>query len=264
MEEERMELASAIENAVRRMSEGRRVAVAFSGGLDSGLVACLAKRYAESVTLYTCGSEGSFDVLAAEELSSAIGLPWVHVRISTDNVADMIARFHRATGETDPFTISYELQLFSVCESCQDDVVLTGQGADEYFMGCAKYVECADCDYMAYVKDGVNRLREVSVPCELAIARHFGKELLYPYMDPEVQEVVGKFDPWDMRPKDMDSRKSVLKEAAVELGFPMLAHRTKKSSQYGSGTTDIIRALAKREGMMYNRYIAHICGGGRE
>lgn len=264
MEEERMELASAIENAVRRMSEGRRVAVAFSGGLDSGLVACLAKRYAESVTLYTCGSEGSFDVLAAEELSSAIGLPWVHVRISTDNVADMIARFHRATGETDPFTISYELQLFSVCESCQEDVVLTGQGADEYFMGCAKYVECADCDYMAYVKDGVNRLREVSVPCELAIARHFGKELLYPYMDPEVLEVVGKIDPWDMRPKDMDSRKSVLKEAAVELGFPMLAHRTKKSSQYGSGTTDIIRALAKREGMMYNRYIAHICGGGHE
>ena len=125
-------------------------------------------------------------------------------------------------------------------------------------MGCAKYVECADCDYEAYVRDGVRRLQEVSVPCELSIARHFGKDLRYPYMDPEVLEVVAGIDVWDMRPATMDSRKSVLKEAAAELGFPGLARRTKKSSQYGSGTTDIIRSLARSRGLMYNRYIAEL------
>ena len=248
-------LSQAIDDAVRIMSEGRNIAVAFSGGLDSGLISGLADRYADSITLYTCGSDGSFDVLAAEELSSKLDLPWVHLKISKETVEDEILRLIRATGTDDPFTISYELQLFTVCEYCREDVVLSGQGADEYFMGCAKYVECADCDYIAYVKDGVKRLTEVSVPCEQAIASHFGKELLYPYMDPEVLDCVSKIDPWDMRPKDMDSRKSVLKDAAVTLGFPMLAHRTKKSSQYGSGTTDIVRALAKSKGLMYNRYI---------
>lgn len=249
------ELAEAIETAVRVATLGRNVGVAFSGGLDSGLAAGLAARYAESVTLYTCGSDGSFDVRAAEELSSKLDLPWIHVRISEDDLEEEILRLITATGTDDPFTISYELQLFTVCERCRENTVITGQGADEYFMGCSKYVGCTDGDYDAYVKDGVRRLREVSVPCELAIAAHFGKTLVYPYMDDTVVECVSRIDPAMLRPKDMDSRKSVLKQVAVDLGFPFLAHRTKKSSQYGSGTTDIIRALAKRKGLMYNRYI---------
>ncbi len=37
------ELGRVIEESVRRASEGKRVGVAFSGGMDSGLVAALAK-----------------------------------------------------------------------------------------------------------------------------------------------------------------------------------------------------------------------------
>jgi len=33
----------------------------------------------------------------------------------------------------------------------------------------------------------------------------------------------------------------------------------KKSSQYGSRTTDVIRALAKEKGLYYNQYIKSIC-----
>ena len=249
------DLEEAIVSGVERAVAGRRVAVAFSGGLDSGLAASLSERFAESVTLYTCGSDGSFDVLAAEELSETMGLPWVHLRISEDDVEDTIRRLISATGTDDPFTISYELQLFTVCENAEEPVVVSGQGADEYFMGCAKYVGCTDGDYDAYVKDGVKRLMEVSVPCELSIAEHFGKTLYYPYLEKNVVDCVGRIDPAELRPADMDSRKRVLKMVAEDLGYPYLAHRTKKSSQYGSGTTDIVRALAKRRGLMYNRYI---------
>lgn len=255
MQSRHPELGGAIERCIADRVTGRKVAVAFSGGLDSGLVAGLAARHAESVTLYTCGSDGSFDVKAAEELSTTMGLPWIHLRISELDVESEIRRLIAATGTDDPFTISYELQLFTVCEYSEEETVLTGQGADEYFMGCAKYVGATDGDYDAYVKDGVRRLMDVSVPCEMAIARHFGKNLVYPYLDPTVVEIVSHIDPAELRPRDMDSRKSVLKDTAVDLGFPCLAHRTKKSSQYGSGTTDIVRALAKSKGLMYNRYI---------
>ncbi len=252
------ELAESIRESVRRASEGRRVGVAFSGGLDSGLISCLANEYAESVTLYTCGSDGSFDVRAGEELSQRIGLPWKQLRISKDTLEDEIRRFISITGTDDPFTISYDLQLFTVCEYSEEDVILSGQGADEYFMGCAKLVECADCDYNAYVKDGVKRLMEVSVPCERCIASHFGKDLRYPYLDPAVLEQVALVDPADLKPRDMASRKQVLKDAACHLGYPYLEKRIKKASQYGSGTTDIIRALAKSKGMMFNRYIQSV------
>lgn len=251
-------LRDSIVAAIKKSTEGRDVGVAFSGGLDSGLAAAVAKEYANSVILYTCGTDASHDVIMARDLSEKIGLPWVHVRISRDNVGFLIREMMAATGTRDPFTISYELQLFSVCKASGEDVILTGQGADEYFMGCAKFVGCPYADYEIFRKDSVKRLLDVSVPCEKKIAAHFGKSIAYPYLDETVIAEIEKIDPAELRPTDMDSRKAVLREVAIDLGHPVIAERKKKSSQYGSGTTDIIRALAKSKGMMYNQYIASI------
>jgi asparagine synthase (glutamine-hydrolysing) len=140
-------LRDSIVDAIRRGTEGRNVGVAFSGGLDSGLAAAVSKDYADSVVLYTCGTDTSHDVVMARDLSERIGLPWVHVKISRDNVESLIREMMAATDVRDPFTISYKLQLFSVCRASGEDVILTGQGADEYFMGCAKFVGCPYADY---------------------------------------------------------------------------------------------------------------------
>lgn len=252
------ELSEAISEAVRRGTEGKRVGVATSGGLDSGMVSALASRYAESVTLYTCGTSGSYDVAMGKDLSERISLPWVHCPISKGSIESDIRQFIDATGETDPFTISYELQLFCVCREAEEDVIVTGQGADEYFMGCAKYVAQSPEDFQVLVKAGIDRLVKVSMPCEERIARHFGKTLVYPYMEEEVIRIASSIDLSELLPEDMDSRKAVLKEVAKDLGYGFLLTRRKKSSQYGSGTTDLVRALARERGMMYNEYIAAI------
>lgn len=251
-------LEDSIVDAIKKGVEGRDVGVAFSGGLDSGLASAIAKEYADSVTLYTCGTDSSYDVTMARALSERIGLPWVHVPISKENLEGRIRDMISATETSDPFTISYELQLFCVCMESKEDRILTGQGADEFFMGCAKFVGQSDDDYEVLKNAGVDRLLNVSVPCEKRIAGHFGKELVYPYLDPEVTSEIGRIDPMELRPKDMDSRKSVLKEIATDLGYPFIAEMKKKSSQYGSGTTDLIRALAKENGKMYNEYIASV------
>lgn len=254
-------LRDSIVSSVKKNVEGKDIGVAFSGGLDSGLVAAIAKEYADSVTLYTCGTDTSYDVIMARDLSERIGLPWVHVRISQENVESLIREMMMATGTQDPFTVSYELQLFSICKASEEEHILTGQGADEYFMGCAKFVGCPHEDYEIYRKDSVKRLLEVSVPCEKKIAAYFGKSIAYPYLDDTVTGEVKKIDPKELRPADMDSRKAVLREVATNLGHPVIAERKKKSSQYGSGTTDIIRALAKEKGMMFNQYIASVYDG---
>lgn len=251
-------LRDSIIASIKKNTEGKDIGVAFSGGLDSGLAAAVAKEYARSVTLYTCGTDTSYDVIMARDLSEKIGLPWVHASISKDNVESNIRELIAATGTRDPFTISYELQLFCVCKASGEDSILTGQGADEYFMGCAKFVGCPYADYEIFRKDSVKRLLEVSIPCEKAIAAHFGQSIAYPYLDEVVIAEIGKIDPAELRPKDMDSRKAVLREVAIDLGHPVIAERKKKSSQYGSGTTDIVRALAKEKGMMYNQYIASL------
>ena len=253
------EVGRAIEDAVRRSCEGRVVAIAFSGGMDSGLIAALAKKYARSVTCYTCGTDDSFDVAAGRELAEKLGLPWVHCRISEESIEDDIRGLILATKVSDPFTISYDLQLYTVCRDASEPVVLTGQGSDEYFGGCAKFVGCSDADFMIMQEAAKERLLSISVPCERNIAAHFGKTLCYPYLEKGVQTEIGRINPLAMKPADMGSRKSVLKDAAADLGFGFLAERTKKSSQYGSGTTDLVRAMAKRKGMGYDEYIDSLC-----
>ena len=252
------ELSRVIEESIRRSCEGKRVGVACSGGLDSGLVSALVKRYAEKVTLYTCGTKNSFDVKAGMDVAERLNLPWVHCRLNKGDMHSLIREFVEATGDPDPFTVSYEMQLFTVCKTAEEDIIVSGQGSDEYFMGCAKFVGASPEDYEVLKRASVERLLNVSVPCELRIAEHFGKTMVYPYLDPSVTEEISKLDPEELKPKDMDSRKSVLKEIAVQQGYGFLTNRPKKSSQYGSGTTDLIRGLAKEQNMMYAEYIASI------
>jgi asparagine synthase (glutamine-hydrolysing) len=252
-------LKGSIVNAVKDSAEGEHIAIAFSGGLDSGLVAAIAKGYAGYVHLYTCGSKNAYDVEMAKDLSEKLELPWTHCEISKRNVELLIKEMISATRTTDPFTISYELQLYCVCREAKEKIVITGQGADEYFMGCAKFVDQTDNDYEMQRDAAVERLLKVSIPCELSIAGHFGKELRYPYMSEDVISCIKELDQNELRPKDMDSRKSILREIAEDLGHPYIAARKKKSSQYGSGTTNIIRALAREKGMFYNEYVASLC-----
>lgn len=251
-------LRDSIVKAVKDDCEGKDVGVAFSGGLDSGLVAAIAKDYADSVTLYTCGTDTSHDTIMAEELSKELDLPWVHVKISEDNVESLIREMIYFFKIPDPFTISYELQLYSVCKQSEEKTILSGQGCDEFFMGCAKYVDCPDPDYDILVRAGVERLYNVSVPCEKAIVSHFGQEICYPYLNTGVLAELNEIDPAELRPADMDSRKAVLRDIASDLGYGMISERKKKSSQYGSGTTDIIRSLAKANGMYFNQYVLSI------
>ena len=251
-------LGKAIEESVRSACEDKRVGIAFSGGMDSGLLAALASKYAKSVTCYTCGTDDAFDVAAGKELAGMLDLPWVHCRISKDDIEDTIRELILATGVSDPFTISYELQLFTVCRDADERVILSGQGSDEYFGGCASSVNEDDSEYERFTDWGIERMMKVSQPCELAIASHFKKQLRYPFLDERVLNSIKEIDPEELRPRSLNERKNVLKTVATELGFPMLAHRTKKASQYGSNTTELIRDMARSEGLRYNGYIARI------
>ena len=255
---EYQELEDALISFIKEKVEGKDVGVACSGGLDSGLVSAIAEEFANSVTLYSCGTKNAHDVMMTKDLSERLEIPMVHAKITKGDMHGLIREMIEIASQPDPFTISYEMPLLCVCKAAKEDIILTGQGADEYFMGCAKFVGASAEDYEVLKTASVERLLNVSVPCELKIAEHFNKTLYYPYLDISMTSLVEKIDPEVLRPKDMDSRKEVLRKIAIHLGYDFIAKRPKKSSQYGSGTTDLIRGIAKENNMMYAEYIASI------
>lgn len=84
------ELTDVLKEVIREMVEGKDVAVAFSGGLDCGIVASIAKDYANSIHLYTAGVDDAYDVNESREVSEILDLEWDHIRISEDDIEDNV------------------------------------------------------------------------------------------------------------------------------------------------------------------------------
>ncbi len=108
------------------------------------------------------------------------------------------------------------------------------------------------------MKADLGKLITSTVPHETKVADHFGKKILYPYLDPIVTMQVNAMDLSELKPKDQDSRKMMLRQIARNLGYPFIAEKKKKAAQYGSGTMDLVRKVASDKGMTYTELVDSI------
>ena len=251
-------LQNALVSAIKSQVQGEDIAVAFSGGLDSGLVAAIAKEYARSVTLYTSGKDQSYDVVMAQEMSERLGLPWLHIPLTEDNIEARLREMISITGTSSPLTLSFELPLFFVCRTVREKYVLSGQGSDELFAGYSKYIGLSIDELDRMRKADLGKLISSTIPHETKVADHFGRKVLYPYMDSIVTMQVNALDLNELKPADADHRKMLLRQVATNLGYPFIAEKKKKAAQYGSGTMDLVRKVAENKGMTYAELVDSI------
>jgi asparagine synthase (glutamine-hydrolysing) len=246
-------LASSLDASVMDNVKGKEVAVAFSGGLDSGIIAALSKRYGD-VTLYTVGTKDAYDVTAAEEMSRILRMPWRHLEISESKLEAEIPNMIRITGTTNPITLSFEVPSYFVLKHSYEKIVLTGQGADELFAGYSKYIGLNESEFAATIRDDMATLMNVTLAHELSVAEHFGKTIVYPYLDERVVRFVNSIGISGV--SEGEVRKPLLREVARSLGQPELAEMPKKAAQYGSGTMATMRSMAKKRKMTVREMIA--------
>ena len=240
-------VACALDSAAQRLLGGKDVAVAFSGGIDSGIVAALAVKYAKNVRLYTAGTSGSHDIEAALATAPLIGADIETIEIHDSDITDYLREAMAITGTDSPLTLAFEMPLFCVMKTCKEDSVTGGQGSDEQFAGYSKYVGKQDI-----------QLREETLPHEKKVAEHFGKEIAYPYLDKDLVAILRSAPTEAIRPVDQDVRKKLLSDAARDLGLGYLADRPKKAAQYGSGMMDAVKRICRKRGITYNKLVADL------
>jgi asparagine synthase (glutamine-hydrolysing) len=134
------ELHDLLDDSVRiRMRADVPVAVYISGGLDSTVIAALARPYAQSgLNLFGIGFEdGRYDETEYQRAAtSALDAELISSRVGPSAIADLlptvIRSAERPTLRTAPAPL---LQLASKVHGSGTKVVLTGEGADELFGG---------------------------------------------------------------------------------------------------------------------------------
>jgi len=236
-------LCRVLEDSVARRVKGRkRVAVSFSGGLDSSLIALLAARHTE-VVLCSAYTELSLDHSQTVRAARSLGLEHRGVVIDSAGAA---AEVRSLDLPFEPGPMDRALWcLFSTTSRLAAEngaeLILLGQLADELFGGYMKYSlearkgeapairmmenDVAASAYGAFIRD------------ELACSRF--SEVRFPFADEDVAGLARAL-PLSYKIRGGE-RKAVLRMAASMLGLPAeIVAAPKKAAQYSSGLSKIV------------------------
>ncbi len=249
-------VARMLDSSAQRLLGGKDVAVAFSGGIDSGIVAALASRHARGVRLYTAGTPGSHDIETALATAPLLGIDIETVEIRDSDIVDYLREAMTVTGTDSPLTLAFEMPLFCVLRTCREGCVAGGQGSDEQFAGYSKYVGKQDVPLREEMAGDMAKLYKETLPHERKAAAHFGKEMEYVFLDRELVSFMRNVPTAALLPAGEEVRKKLLGDAAMDLGLEYLAGRPKKAAQYGSGVMDAVKRVCRKKGVTYNQLVA--------
>lgn len=236
--------------------DSNNIAILFSGGLDSSLLAHLVKLHIKvnNITLYTVCTTESQDLSNSESAAKLLGLKLVKIEIDSKDIESAIPNLASIIDSFHPVKISYELPLYLGLAKIDENCILTGQGADELFGGYARYLKMKENELEDALNADIGALIKQDIKMDYRMAKYFKKELKIPYLHKDVvkcaQNIPVKYKVFN------NERKIILKEAALSFGLPEeLVSRQKKAAQYSSGIIKELRKMAKRKKIGVNELI---------
>ena len=256
------EINKHLKKSVAARMEGRKTGIAFSGGLDSTMIAKSAFDLKKDFLLLSVGFENSQDIKYARKIAGYYGWPLKIRIISMDDAEKIVKNVVGMLKTDDIVKIGVGCVVYSVLELARDnnvDVVFGGLGAEEIFAGYdrhrKKYIENPE-DVHEECWRGLENLYQQDLKRDSIIAGHFGIRLLAPFLDDEMIKYAMKIDP-RLKVSEND-RKIILKETALHIGIiNEFAMRKKKAAQYGSYFHQALNKLARSNGCKTRKDYIH-------
>jgi asparagine synthase (glutamine-hydrolysing) len=265
MDEAAETLQRLLEQAVRvRVAGEKDVAVAFSGGLDSSVVAFLAKKCHVNVHLVHVSLENQSETEEARRAADVLGLPLQVHLFREEDVARVVPEVVELIEEPDPIKASIGVPFYWAAEKTAAaglKVMLAGQGADELFGGYQRYVN----EYLLHGDEAVRKtmfadvveIHKSNLERDMKICSFHHVELRVPFGAYRVAEFAMSL-PTELKiEKRADKlRKLVLRKAAKNMGLPAsVAEKPKKAVQYSTGINNALKKTAKKHKVTVAEYV---------
>ncbi len=237
-------------------SKLRRGAVAFSGGVDSTLIASYMSEAGAQLELITTGLDNRPELEIAREAADYLGLP-IHVEVFTvEEVEEQLDDIIYSVEEPHPVKIgvAYPFHWSSKkAFSLGYETVFSGNGADEVFGGYKKYqianAAGEDAGAMMYQDTADSWINNFHRDTKTCVDQ--GTRLILPFTHPDIIEYgLGIPVQHKLTGAEDGLRKRILRKLAKRNGIPdKFSDRPKKAAQYSTGVNNALRKIAKRKGV---------------
>jgi len=258
-------LSSLLQQSVKQRVSGlKEVAVAFSGGLDSSIIAFLAEKFGVEVHLVSVSLKDQPEIEHVKKAAEALNLP-LHIHLYSEKaVEEVLPRVLWLIEDANPVKTSIGIPVFWTAEKASKmgfTVMLAGQGADELFGGYKRYLN----DYVQYGEESVQKtifndiagMYENNFERDSKICNFHNIELRLPFATYQLAKFAASL-PLQLKiesPNDM-LRKTVLRKMAEDIRLPhFIVKKPKRAIQYATGVNKVIKKLAKKEGYSTREYL---------
>jgi len=234
-------LQEQITRSIQNVVDSKKIGIAFSGGVDSCLLAKITADLGYEVLLLTIGFDNSHDIKFSRGMAVLLGCKHLVETISEKTFPLVVRRIKRII-ETDNLSWNENCIGFhyvsKLAKKHRIKKVLTANGIDELFCGYNSYREV-----ISQGEKAVAAMMEKKLDNEIkmmeavnSITLEFGIHLLQPFLSREFVEFAKEIslDEKIWGPDDL-MRKHIIRKLALLTGVPKeSALKRKKALQYGS------------------------------
>lgn len=238
-------------SVVKRLISDVPLGVFLSGGLDSAIIAAIAKRHMSTLRTFTVGVEGSHDLEAARLVARYIGSEHHEYIFTKQEVLQHLPQiiYHLESFDQDLVRSAIPTYFCSLLASDWVKVVLCGEGADELFAGYRYYKSIGDPTSLhKELRRSLMTLHNINLQRVDRMTMAHGLEGRVPFLDKEMIALALKIPPRLKLPRTDKGQlleKWILRIAFEDLLPKDIIWRDKEQFDEGSGTVQLLTEIIR-------------------
>ncbi|MGF1481320.1 MAG: asparagine synthase B [Cyanophyceae cyanobacterium] len=233
-------------SVVKRLMSDVPLGAFLSGGLDSSIIAAVAKKHMAELHTFSIGTEGSKDLQAARSVSRHIGSIHHEYVITPQEVTEKLPEIVHSLESFDQDLVRSAIPCYFTSRLAAEHVkvILTGEGADELFAGYTYYKDIPDDDTLhRELRRSVMSLHDINLQRVDRLTMAHSLEGRVPFLDLKMIELGQRIPAHLKIAGEPLIEKWILRKAFEDLLPKEIVWRIKEQFDEGSGTVDLLTQM---------------------
>jgi asparagine synthase (glutamine-hydrolysing) len=245
------ELKKALVSAISDSLPKKKFGIMFSGGIDSALIALIAKQKKANFVCYAVGIENSTDIEAAKKAAKLLKVKLKYKVYSLKQAEDIFKKIIPIVGK-DIVSVGVGAVVYAAATLAKKDkinILYSGLGSEEIFAGYERH-KVKDINKECW--NGLKKMYKRDLKRDLPLAKALKIKILTPFLEDNLIKTAMQIPGKEKINKKY--KKVVLRKISEELGLPKsIAWRKKQAAQYGSKFDRAILRLARKNNFKFKK-----------